>query len=1130
MALNHTSATDLFAFKQKPARGIASNQPAVIASWPTLPSDLLAASIQSAKLGAQRPRPGEDLDEADLTNMDSVLAVADDAGHLHCFLDGSYPLGIIASMAPCIASMSLAKDNDLLFAHPRFTDPKMTSLRPAVIHLPYLRRRALRDVARVSSSVRELVWYAMRVIKDMRAAWFGGEAQSGARELGPKWIRALETRMKDEFGQDEPYAMLDLTNLLATGRASEPLADFLGSGEQMTERGMQKWEQSMIESLVMLRDYSEKRVAPACQRLHLLLEEVYGWSLLPQYQLYGINTVQVTACMDLAGRAVLLAGWLAATARRELVRFTEFMFWLRYETTRLNTSGEGHNHPPAPRHDILEVNDYLMSGLVVSPIDRWFMGPVPQFSPHDLGVPGDWTDMKSTAQRARRVLKEPRLCAWQYNIKQKDLSHLDRNLDSLVQELATRAHRIFFEAANATARSAVLRSKVNVNPDYFAENTTLLRAVESNSSALIRERTVLEPGQAANYTQFLLIQLPRVADRSYLCIARLHHGTDTIQRPVEAEVALMECCIPVNDASETKVPLEVLDAEFFDDSVFIIVYREAMQPEFASIATVGYGDLIYTPIELTGMAGYARETLMQEVLNRLECEQLSSEAAPLIQTRRLTGCREGKVALAVNGRTGRRVACVLDASPDDNGSRLSEAALRKKKNADAQAAFRARRANYIATLEQTVTNLETVVLQLQDSCKGAKSDNENLRREVERWKQATRHAERTARKLWQAQQRGGMIANGQSHEYNSLHAQSAVGPPPMSPGLMAHYGDNGMRYPSNGDQSVSLGGAFQHAGMAQDVQRSPTGYSQAVAADGSSDGRSQHMDSHRMHGYDRYYAMSNGTGHDGGWPHNGQASVSPSDVLDSGSSSHSPSYVESPTLTSPELAYPQYMDEKTDILDSPSYVFSNTDSRSISPAISTPTSTSSASSIANAPFPFTFQSEPMMQDRTEFGYRRSGPGPQLTLHGGTADITVAPPRRDGSRYGVAPRIPNPLTDRPITQALAAYSRSENGSGGRDRDSDNESNSYGYSRSRGRSEAPSAHGSRSPSPIPPVCGTLAVIKAQAFGALRRTRTKGKKTTESAARAAVEALEARGIEMGIAVGSKRPRLHDDSDTQS
>ena len=40
----------------------------------------------------------------------------------------------------------------------------------------------------------------------------------------------------------------------------------------------------------------------------------------------------------------------------------------------------------------------------------------------------------------------------------------------------------------------------------------------------------------------------------------------------------MECCIPVNDASETRVPFEVLDAEFFDENVFIVVYREATQP------------------------------------------------------------------------------------------------------------------------------------------------------------------------------------------------------------------------------------------------------------------------------------------------------------------------------------------------------------------------------------------------------------------------------------------------------------------------------------------------------------------------------------------------------------------------
>ncbi len=37
----------------------------------------------------------------------------------------------------------------------------------------------------------------------------------------------------------------------------------------------------------------------------------------------------------------------------------------------------------------------------------------------------------------------------------------------------------------------------------------------------------------------------------------------------------------------------------------------------------------------------------------------------------------------------------------DISARMSDVALRKKKNADAQAAFRARRANYISTLEET---------------------------------------------------------------------------------------------------------------------------------------------------------------------------------------------------------------------------------------------------------------------------------------------------------------------------------------------------------------------------------------------------------------------------------------------
>jgi anaphase-promoting complex subunit 4 len=48
-----------------------------------------------------------------------------------------------------------------------------------------------------------------------------------------------------------------------------------------------------------------------------------------------------------------------------------------------------------------------MSGLVVSSIDKWFIGPVPQLAPHDLGLGGEDKDLPSVLQRARAVLDDP---------------------------------------------------------------------------------------------------------------------------------------------------------------------------------------------------------------------------------------------------------------------------------------------------------------------------------------------------------------------------------------------------------------------------------------------------------------------------------------------------------------------------------------------------------------------------------------------------------------------------------------------------------------------------------------------------------------------------------------------------
>lgn len=143
--------------------------------------------------------------------MNSLLVVADDLGHLHWFLDGSYPLGAI-QLSPVTSTASLFKNpkQPVFLAHPQKSvdSAVFTELRPTSVELPLLKTRKARDLAKLSSTTRELVWYVTRVVKEMRAVWFGSDTSSGARELGPKWIRALESKQKDQFNREShPYTL-----------------------------------------------------------------------------------------------------------------------------------------------------------------------------------------------------------------------------------------------------------------------------------------------------------------------------------------------------------------------------------------------------------------------------------------------------------------------------------------------------------------------------------------------------------------------------------------------------------------------------------------------------------------------------------------------------------------------------------------------------------------------------------------------------------------------------------------------------------------------------------------------------------------------------------------------------------
>lgn len=159
--------------------------------------------------------------------------------------------------------------------------------------------------------------------------------------------------------------------------------------------------------------------------------------------LFDLQPQALERSLALTGRAILLCSWLAQTARSELGHFKEFIVFLRFGAlhllslvpfleTSVQTSlaiqslnaaspNDSQTHIPLS-HDILQVNKYLMSGLVVSSLDKWFMGPLPEFEMsgmadfEDLGGArasvGGSAALKAALQAAKAVLDDPSKLGW----------------------------------------------------------------------------------------------------------------------------------------------------------------------------------------------------------------------------------------------------------------------------------------------------------------------------------------------------------------------------------------------------------------------------------------------------------------------------------------------------------------------------------------------------------------------------------------------------------------------------------------------------------------------------------------------------------------------------------------------
>lgn len=161
-----------------------------------------SASIGSASY--TKAAAESNLDEVDTSNVDSLLVVTDDHGHILCYLDGTFPLGCV-SLGMDISFDAFAKHStQFCLVGGTFATKENTTthnLSPLIVEMPLLAQGRSRELAKLSTISRDLIWYMMRVVKQMREAWFGSDGKTGARVMGPNWLAALVEKQKAHFGR-----------------------------------------------------------------------------------------------------------------------------------------------------------------------------------------------------------------------------------------------------------------------------------------------------------------------------------------------------------------------------------------------------------------------------------------------------------------------------------------------------------------------------------------------------------------------------------------------------------------------------------------------------------------------------------------------------------------------------------------------------------------------------------------------------------------------------------------------------------------------------------------------------------------------------------------------------------------
>ena len=181
---------------------------ACLEGWPALPDDLTAASLESTPkpLPTMPPIPKDKSEGWSVDESNTMVVVIDDSGAVESLVHGGFAAGTIHTKTSMLQISSIAQvESSIYFSIFCPAEPQLPTVRTFELsgRLFTDRTYKIRDLMRLSTSIKTLQIYILTTLNECKEIWSGVPGREGANQINYKWLRTLG-QMQEHDGKGRP--------------------------------------------------------------------------------------------------------------------------------------------------------------------------------------------------------------------------------------------------------------------------------------------------------------------------------------------------------------------------------------------------------------------------------------------------------------------------------------------------------------------------------------------------------------------------------------------------------------------------------------------------------------------------------------------------------------------------------------------------------------------------------------------------------------------------------------------------------------------------------------------------------------------------------------------------------------